>query len=552
MVSGNIKIDDPSPNEDRNEGVDLDQILTDEIGQFGRYQVLTLLLMVAPVVFTAFSSGEYIFTTARIPTRCRIPQCDGEVPNPEFRPEWVLNAIPGSSKSSFEGCSRYEDSNNLAPSNETCPPWWFNTTTVDCDEYVYENSLTIVYDFDLGCNEWRRSLVGSISSFGKLIGIPLAGFISDGWGRRMSLVISIINIAWIGVSRSFVNKYEWFVALEVLEAATGAGAYSACYILVMELVGPKYRVVTGATMSSLFALGQVTLGLTAWAVQQWRSLLLVLYLPQFLIISYYWILPESIRWLINKGRHDEAEIILEKASTINKRQLSEKSIKILRATAGTQNDKYETKEPWLPILVIRSRAILLRCIVLPILWIIMTLIYYGLSINSLNLTGNQYLNYVFVTAIEIPGYWTAILLLDRIGRKSMLICGYWLCSACQFAVVFMPDGMENLSLVVYLIGKYSIAIVMSSIYVYTAELFPTKYRHRLFAFPATVGRLGTIIAPLTPSLASEIWESLPSVMFGSFALLAGILVFTTPETLGTKLPDTMEEAEQIESRKIQA
>lgn len=54
----------------------------------------------------------------------------------------------------------------------------------------------------------------------------------------------------------------------------------------------------------------------------------------------------------------------------------------------------------------------------------------------------------------------------------------------------------------YLIGKYSIAVVMTSVYVYTAELYPTKYRHNLFAFSSMVGRLGSITAPLTPALVN--------------------------------------------------
>lgn len=49
--------------------VDLDNILVEEVGQFGKYQIVTLLLAAFPVIFSAFASGEYIFTTARIPAR---------------------------------------------------------------------------------------------------------------------------------------------------------------------------------------------------------------------------------------------------------------------------------------------------------------------------------------------------------------------------------------------------------------------------------------------------------------------------------------------------
>ncbi|XP_060801636.1 organic cation transporter protein-like [Amyelois transitella] len=534
--------------------IDLDAILTDEVGQFGRYQLVTLALAALPVIFSAFASGEYIFTTARIPTRCRITQCDGPAsaaPHPEFRPEWVLNAINGTSRDSFEACSRFPDRLPQLPSNDSCPADWFDRARVeDCDGYVYENTLSVVYDFDMACDEWRRSQIGSIRTIGTLLVLPITGYISDRWGRRVALTINAFNTGWIGLVRSFVNSYEWFLALEVIESTVGAGAFSSCHILVTELVGPKYRVKAGATISTMFAVGQVILGFIAWGVQSWRPLTQVLYIPQLFVVSYFWILSESVRWLMSKGRYEESEAILKKVAKANKKKLSDKSLELLRATAEAEKHIEKPKEPWLPILVFRSRAILLRCCVAPIWWITNTLVYYGMNINAVNLSGNRYLNYVYVAAIEIPGFWTAIMLLDRIGRKPVLITAYWLCSICQFVFAFMPDGHAGLSMAVYLVGKYSIAVVMTSVYVYTAELFPTKYRHSLVAFASMVGRLGSITAPLTPALGTEVWEPLPQILFGGFALLSGILIFTTPETLNTKLPNTMEEAESLSKRQL--
>lgn len=207
-----------------------------------------------------------------------------------------------------------------------------------------------------------------------------------------------------------------------------------------ELVGPKYRVAAGATISTMFAVGQVILGFIAWGVQPWRTLTQVLYAPQLLVVCYFWILSESVRWLLSKGRYEESEQILKKVAKSNNKELSEKSLEALRATAEQQRGHVPPPEPWLPLQVLRSRTILARCIVSPIWWITNTLVYYGMNINAVNLVGNSYLNYVAVAAVEIPGFWTAILLLDRIGRKPVLIFFYFLCAGCQFAFSFMPDG----------------------------------------------------------------------------------------------------------------
>lgn len=64
----------------------------------------------------------------------------------------------------------------------------------------------------------------------------------------------------------------------------------------------------------------------------------------------------------------------------------------------------------------------------------------------------------------------------------------------------MFSGQFALSLAVFLLGKLSIAMVATTLYVYTAELYPTSHRHSLFAFSSMIGRIGSILAPLTPAL----------------------------------------------------
>lgn len=214
----------------------------------------------------------------------------------------------------------------------------------------------------------------------------------------------------------------------------------------MEVVGPKYRVAAGATMNTFFSIGQIMMGAIALAVPNWKMFTIALYVPQLFTIVYFWIMTESVRWYMSKGRYEESETVLLKIARINRKTLSPKSLETLRQSVEEEKRKNELEkheranEPWLIVLVFRHKKILVRCAVSSVWWITNIFVYYGLSINSVNMSGNRYLNYIAVSAADIPGYWTAVFLIGRIGRKPVLIGAFWLCSACQFAYIFLPSG----------------------------------------------------------------------------------------------------------------
>lgn len=68
---------------------------------------------------------------------------------------------------------------------------------------------------------------------------------------------------------------------------------------------------------------------------------------------------------------------------------------------------------------------------------------------------------------------------------------------------------------------------------------------------STVARLGALVAPFVP-LLSRYYEPLPLFLFGIVSLVGGLLALCLPETLALKLPDTVEEAEQIGRRPASA
>lgn len=217
--------------------------------------------------------------------------------------------------------------------------------------------------------------------------------------------------------------------------------YIQSLFAVTELVGPQYRVLAGAVLSTSFAVGQVLLGLLAWWIPNWRTLTRVLYAPQLLVVGYCWLLAESVRWLLAKGRNERATIVLQRAARVNGRELSRETLAALAAVErGAQRDSSKPPERSMLREVLRSRPLLLRCAVTPVWWVTNTLVYYGMNVNSTELSADRHVNFILTAAVEIPGFWTAALLLDRAGRRPVMLFAYWVCAACQFAFAFMPSG----------------------------------------------------------------------------------------------------------------
>ncbi|XP_045535887.1 organic cation transporter protein isoform X1 [Papilio machaon] len=539
--------------------IDLDHILT-EVGEFGTYQLRVLALVLATIIFSAIYNSQYIFAVSDLQYRCMVPQCE----------TWPAEVTPGAWGAwalTDDKCRRKQ------PVADTCSANSFHATnTQRCDKFVYEHNNTIVAEFNLGCQEWKRTLVGTIHSAGIFVALPLTAYVSDTFGRRVAFIVTAVLPGVVGLARSFTQDYISYITLEFLDAVVGAGVYSSGFVLALEMVGINRRVLCGNIISSTFALGQALIALIAWAVPNWRTLTRIIYAPSPFFIIYYFLIEESVRWLLTKGKKKKAAKIIFKAAEVNKKKLSPETIRLLTEETPVEikqtdpvNPNSETLDPEkmraensnpdkkvpenfeppsVMLAVLKSRVLMTRLCICAFWWVTVTFIYYGLSINSVSLAGNSYINYILTSLIEIPGYGLSVITLDRFGRKKSIITAYFICGVSLIALPFIPTSMVWLQTSLNLFGKLCISMVFSSIYVYTGELYPTGLRHRMLAACSMTGRIGQMIAPQTPLLMSYM-ESLPYILFGLMAGASGLLMLLTPETLRVELPDTIEQAETI-------
>ena len=85
----------------------------------------------------------------------------------------------------------------------------------------------------------------------------------------------------------------------------------------MEIVGGKWSSIIGIGLEFPWAIGYILLPWMALAVPDWSDLQLAISLPLLVFVVVVFLVPENPRWLLSKGKMDEAEDVLDKATEVN-------------------------------------------------------------------------------------------------------------------------------------------------------------------------------------------------------------------------------------------
>lgn len=337
------------------------------------------------------------------------------------------------------------------------------------------------------------------------------GMLSDYVGRRTILVVGVFGSATFGLMRSLAPNYMTFIAFEFLDAGIGSVTYSSSFILAMEWVNLKHRVLLSCLMTATYPLGQVFLGLTARAVKNYRHLLRIIYAPGLLIVLYIWIVPESIRWLIVNRKKDRILAILKRAQKVNGIKISSNTVVQLNnemdgtggpSTGDARSQRIESKFPQFRQILTKPKF-LIRFLICAFTWFVNAFVSYGISLTSTSFAGDKYLNFVIIAIAGIPAMLIVYFLLDSWGRRWTNSMALFIGGISIIASKSLPTHLNALSIAFFFIGKCFITVAFSSLYVYTGELWPTNIRLSVMSFCSTVGRAGAALAPLTPLLVNR-------------------------------------------------
>ncbi|XP_037794722.1 organic cation transporter protein-like isoform X2 [Penaeus monodon] len=549
------------------------EVIMRHVGSFGKWQWIMFFVTSFCGVFTAFHNLAAVFLAANPDHWCHVTELDGLQTDYDIRNVSIPWIKGKDGETKYSKCSYYDrDWPSLIASGvlygSTPPDLPLNETTAACDKWTYDHSIyesTVVEEWDLVCdNKYLMSTVQSTFMAGVLTGAVVLSELSDKYGRRTISLVSAVGMLVSSVAVTFVSHYELFITLRFFVAAFGSGLFLPNFVLLMEVVGPEARTIMGMMYQAFFSVGFMLLPAIAYFVREWRQLELCISVPTVVLLLYYWLLPESPRWLMQQGRHEEALKILEKAAKVNGGKLPEKEELELLMSKMTvslepeekiaQAEDTENKTSVFEKIVnfFKSIVTLLstknmrrRCLIIFFAWFVVSMVYYGLTFSGGNIDASVYLMVFMSGLVEIPSYLLVCWTLKKFGRRLNLCVLFIICGAACLLILAVPKEEVWLNLTLATIGKFFNSSAFGVAYIYSAELVPTGVRNISVGTSSMCARIGSALAPFIVDLLGDVHYAVPSTVFGLLSVAAGLLALLLPETGHSRLPETVEEVEAM-------
>lgn len=266
-------------------------------------------------------------------------------------------------------------------------------------------------------------------------------------------------------------------------------------------------------------------------------------MPFVTYFLYMFILPESPRWLLMRGRLEEALKILEKMAKVNGKEFPIDFKTKLESRILKEKDHPKKIVDVSVFDLFRTPNMRLKTILITLSWFANETVYLGLSYYGPSLGSNQYVSFFLSAAVEIPSYLFCWVLMDRWGRRWPLCLSMILGGLSCVITVLIPDEDVTETLVLFLVSKAFLSASFLIIYPFAGELYPTVVRGVGIGISSYVGGLGLIVIPFITYLGKENLK-LPLVIMGFLSVMGGLTGLRLPETLNSRLPQTVEEGEQ--------
>jgi putative MFS transporter len=385
-------------------------------------------------------------------------------------------------------------------------------------------------------------LIASATFLGMFIGAAAAGRLADRYGRRAVFTATLVVFSFGSALSAVAPSFETLLAARVVAGLGLGGELPVVATLVSELSPRAQRGRMIVLLESFWAYGTILAGIVAITVVAnfgWRWGFAVGALPALYVAYLRRALPESPRFLAERGRAPEADAIVRRVERAGGGAL----LTLAPAVPPTRGGRTRIAELW-------SGRYARRTAMLWILWFGVVLTYYGIFLWIPSILAARGLSEVrsnefffLSTLAQVPGYFSAAWLVERWGRKPTLVT--YLLGTAVAAYMFGNAGAGSDAFVWAALLSFFNLGAWGIVYTYTPELYPTAVRATGAGVAAAVGRVGGIIGPyLTPVLVSSIEVN------GTFALFMAMLLVTAAavallgeETRGRSLEEIAPAAE---------
>ena len=402
--------------------------------------------------------------------------------------------------------------------------------------------LLIAFILPVVAKEWKLStteqgLLGTAIFLGMLAGAWVWGRLSDLFGRKISFISTVAISAIFGLLSAFAPSFGWLMVLRVLTGFGVGGMLPVDYAIFAEYLPSQKRGRYLVLLESFWALGTLLAAGLSWLVIPslgWRWLLIISGLSAFIIFFIRRYIPESPRYLMVKGKHQEAAEILQLVAKENGNDLSGYEISPVQVTA-----RAKVSDLWKPAL---QRVTIL----LWVIWFFISLGYYGVFTwmpNYFRASGMTllpvYQNSFILGLAQLPGYFSAAFLVEKLGRRKTL--GIYLLASGVFTYLFAAVTTLNWMVAMGVWMSFFTLGAWGALYAYTPEAYPTSLRGTGMGTASGMTRIAGAIAPSLGAFLLGGGLMVPLTVFAIAYAVAGLAAFALPlETQQKPLQDVLE------------
>uniref|UniRef100_A0A8D0TRQ1 Synaptic vesicle 2-related protein n=2 Tax=Sus scrofa TaxID=9823 RepID=A0A8D0TRQ1_PIG len=400
---------------------------------------------------------------------------------------------------------------------------------------------------------WQVALLTSVVFVGMMSSSTLWGNISDQYGRKTGLKISVLWTLYYGILSAFAPVYSWILVLRGL-VGFGIGGVPQSVTLYAEFLPMKARAKCILLIEVFWAIGtvfEVILAVFVMPSLGWRWLLLLSAVPLLLFAVLCFWLPESARYDVLSGNQEKAIATLKRIATENGAPMPLGKLIISRQEdRGKMRDLFTPHFRWTTLL-------------LWFIWFSNAFSYYGLvllttelfqagdvcissrkkaveakcSLACEYLSKEDYMDLLWTTLSEFPGVLVTLWIIDRLGRKKTMALCFVVFSFCSL-LLFICVGRNMLTLLLF-IARAFISGGFQAAYVYTPEVYPTATRALGLGTCSGMARVGALITPFIAQVMLESSVYLTLAVYSGCCLLAALASCFLPiETKGRGLQES--------------